>query len=234
MLIICIETSHERCSVAAVTENGRYVSREEKKNMHAAVLPRLLKECLEAAGGQLATITHVAISSGPGSYTGLRVGTSFAKGLCFGLSVPLVSVNTLEALAAAALRGSTKTSAMAMLYAGRQEAYCMRMETSGAVTFGPAAVDFAEGLPDGWPNIDENIVFTGNAPQLVPGYSFQAQLPDALLLAEPALAKIKKGEVANLAYFEPDYLKEYQPGDSSKKLNDLLRVKRQDKNINEK
>ncbi|MFA6261262.1 MAG: tRNA (adenosine(37)-N6)-threonylcarbamoyltransferase complex dimerization subunit type 1 TsaB [Bacteroidia bacterium] len=95
--ILCIETSTEICSVA-LAEHGKTVALNELQegNRHASHLTTLISEVLN---GNLKAIDAVAVSMGPGSYTGLRVGVSTAKGLCFALNIPLIAIPTLESLA---------------------------------------------------------------------------------------------------------------------------------------
>ena len=99
MTILCIETSTSVCS-AAICKDGAPLKQcicYEGSN-HARLLPRYIEELLAFAREQGLAIEAVALSEGPGSYTGLRIGTSTAKGLCYGLNVPLIPVPTLDIL----------------------------------------------------------------------------------------------------------------------------------------
>jgi len=98
--ILGIETSTQMCS-AAVTVNERLLSeyRTNIKNIHASKLGAMITNTLQDAGMQSANLHCIAVAIGPGSFTGLRIGLSFAKGLCFAQNIPLVAVNTLEAMA---------------------------------------------------------------------------------------------------------------------------------------
>ena len=103
MTILCIETSTSVCS-AAICSDGKPLKQcicLEGSN-HARLLPLYIEELLQFAQQQHLSIDAVALSEGPGSYTGLRIGTSTAKGLCYGLNVPLIPVPTLQILCAAA------------------------------------------------------------------------------------------------------------------------------------
>ena len=103
MTVICIETSTSVCS-AAICKDGQPLKQcicLEGSN-HARLLPLYIEELLRYANQQHLSIDAVALSEGPGSYTGLRIGTSTAKGLCYGLNVPLIPVPTLQVLSAAA------------------------------------------------------------------------------------------------------------------------------------
>ena len=105
MTILCIESSTSVCS-AAICKDGVPVKQcicLEGSN-HARLLPRYIEDLLSFAREQSLSIEAVALSEGPGSYTGLRIGTSTAKGLCYGLNIPLIPVPTLEVLCQAAKR----------------------------------------------------------------------------------------------------------------------------------
>lgn len=97
--ILNIETSGDLCSVA-VSENGACIFHKEESNgaNHAEVLGSCVDEALSFADSHAIPVDAVAVSSGPGSYTGLRVGVSMAKGICYALSIPLIAIPTLELL----------------------------------------------------------------------------------------------------------------------------------------
>ena len=104
MTILCIETSTNCCS-AAITINGQAVaSRENLAGAnHASELPVFIDQLLQEAREQGWQLDAVALSQGPGSYTGLRIGASTAKGLCYGMNIPLIPVDTLRVLCATLL-----------------------------------------------------------------------------------------------------------------------------------
>lgn len=98
--ILCLETSAAKCSVALAWGANSISYREAKEAFsHVSQITLLVKEVLTEARISFDELNAVAISGGPGSYTGLRVGTSTAKGICFGASIPLITVSTLEAIA---------------------------------------------------------------------------------------------------------------------------------------
>ena len=98
-LILCIETGTDVCSVA-LSKDGRPVSlREEAGREHARNVAVFTEELFRETGLDMRDLDAVAVGRGPGSYTGLRIGTSFAKGLCYALGIPLVAVDSLEAMA---------------------------------------------------------------------------------------------------------------------------------------
>ncbi|ULT27047.1 tRNA (adenosine(37)-N6)-threonylcarbamoyltransferase complex dimerization subunit type 1 TsaB [Sphingobacterium sp. E70] len=98
-LILQIDTSTSVCSVA-LSENGQTLTvlDLDEPNAHAAKLTVLIEQVLAETERSMKELTAIAVSMGPGSYTGLRIGVSTAKGLCYGLDIPLIAINTLEAL----------------------------------------------------------------------------------------------------------------------------------------
>ena len=99
-LILSLETSAKVCSVA-IHDGGKLVATSEIhiEQSHASKLAVLIEEVKNKAGIEFNQLKALAISSGPGSYTGLRIGTSTAKGFCFALNIPLISIGSLELLA---------------------------------------------------------------------------------------------------------------------------------------
>ena len=124
MTILCIETSTSVCSAAICKDGEPYkqcICREGSN--HARLLPRYIEELLRFAAEQDLSIEAVALSEGPGSYTGLRIGTSTAKGLCYGLDVPLMPVPTLEILNEAARQKGIEGRLIPLIDARRMEVY---------------------------------------------------------------------------------------------------------------
>lgn len=221
MTILCIETSTSVCS-AAVCKDGEPVKQcicLEGSN-HARLLPRYIEELLRFAAEQHLSIEAVALSEGPGSYTGLRIGTSTAKGLCYGLDVPLIPVPTLDVLVAAAkerLTLSDERSAVLipMIDARRMEIYTRINGGTKAVV-----VDNEDSLTnDQLPMTNEQSVyyfgdgaekcakvFTKPNWHYIPGI-----VPEARHIAsviETSTRHLRDMNV-DVAYFEPFYLKEF-------------------------
>ena len=132
MTILCIETSTSVCS-AAICKDGKLSKQciNYEGSNHARLLPLYIEELLAYAREQGLTIDAVALSEGPGSYTGLRIGTSTAKGLCYGLNIPLIPVPTLEVLCSATkeklspLTSHLSPLLIPMIDARRMEVYTM-------------------------------------------------------------------------------------------------------------
>jgi tRNA threonylcarbamoyladenosine biosynthesis protein TsaB len=128
--ILCIETATEICSVALVSETKILSLRENHDgNAHASRLTLLIDEAVKEAGISLPQLDAIAVSKGPGSYTGLRVGVSTAKGMCYALEKPLIAVNTLQSLTNHFLENpkseiQNPKSFIPMLDARRMEVYC--------------------------------------------------------------------------------------------------------------
>lgn len=109
-LILCLETATTICSVS-LTKNGTIIATREsiKSHSHAELINQFIDEVIEESGFDKTEIDAVAVSSGPGSYTGIRIGMATAKGLCYGLDCKLISINTLQSLAQIALNQLDKT-----------------------------------------------------------------------------------------------------------------------------
>jgi tRNA threonylcarbamoyladenosine biosynthesis protein TsaB len=207
MTILCIETSTAVCS-AAIWADGRTVKQYincEGSN-HARLLPTYVEQLLDEARTQGLTIDAVALSEGPGSYTGLRIGTSTAKGLCYGLNVPLIPVPTLEVLNAA----SGKTGRLCpMIDARRMEVYTTDEEGKARAV----VVENENSLYAG----EEEVYYFGDgaakcqAVLTKPNWHFVPDIvPEARFVGKIA----EKGEkvalsAERIAYYEPYYLKEF-------------------------
>ncbi len=217
--IIHIETSTSVCSVA-LSSDGVVKCHFENFDgpSHATLLGVYVKQLMEFARDKELTVDAVAVSSGPGSYTGLRIGVSEAKGLCFGLGVPLISVPTLELLTCAAMfRNFFEEEVLycPMIDARRMEVYSAVYDNAlncvGAV--GAYIIDensFADFLEN------HKVVFFGDGstkcqsvithPNAIFVDKVVPLATDMLALAERAY---RNGKFEDVAYFEPFYLKEF-------------------------
>ncbi len=124
-LIINIETATQVCSVA-LAKDGKLLALKEtdSQNSHASQLTCFIDEALREQGYQTKDLDAIAVSSGPGSYTGLRIGYSTAKGLCYALDKPMIKVSTLQALAMGAKEPNKSAIYCPMIDARRMEVYC--------------------------------------------------------------------------------------------------------------
>jgi tRNA threonylcarbamoyladenosine biosynthesis protein TsaB len=108
-LILCIETSTKACSTALYNDSERLNSRflHSDQFTHSENLNPFILEMLDESGVKFDQLSAVAVSSGPGSYTGLRIGVSSAKGICYALEIPMIAIDTLEIMARGALKTKT-------------------------------------------------------------------------------------------------------------------------------
>ena len=211
MTILCIETSTSVCS-AAVCKDGMPIKQcicREGSN-HARLLPRYIEELLSFTREQNLSIDAVALSEGPGSYTGLRIGTSTAKGLCYGLNIPLIPVPTLDILKAAAKEKGIGGILIPMIDARRMEVYTTGEDGRARAV----VVENEASLYDG----DEDVYYFGDGAakcQSVlkkPNWHF---VPDIEPLSSHLAVVIESMSVqyrkitTDLAYYEPYYLKEF-------------------------
>ena len=237
--IILIETSTALCS-AALAEGGIITSYRESSaaKAHASLTAVFIKEMLEERGLAISDCDAVCVSMGPGSYTGLRVGVSTAKGLCFGSGKPLIAVGTLETLVAQAITvipSEVKVSAykyiIPMIDARRMEVYSavfssvisseVEKSYEQVTETAPAIIDensFAEYLEQG------PCLFIGDGAGKCadvikhPDAHFCQCWPKASAMLEPAIKAYKEKRFEDVAYFEPFYLKEFVATVSKKKL----------------
>ena len=223
-MILLIESSAEYPSVALVTEAGILAHLEigEVVQSHAELLPMMVQRAVELSNSFTKGITAVGFHEGPGSYTGLRSGVSLAKGLCYALGVPLISVSGFEALGAEVLRSNKSIeSVWVMMDARRDEVYTIKLDR---VSVSDSAYQVslqicAMILPDtrvGEPN--EKICFVGNANEKVArlvdnlGSIFIDLSPRADHLSDLAVSKFQSNNFEDLAYYEPYYLKDFVAG----------------------
>lgn len=215
--ILGLETSTDVCS-AAIHEGDSLVAEVviHEPQAHASRLALLIEEVVKKANITYSELTAVAVSAGPGSYTGLRIGTSTAKGLCYALNIPLLSVGTLELLAyqgKALAEGSELICPM--IDARRMEVYCMVVDRNLGVLEGASArvIDeesFSELLQS------KRMLFVGNGAGKCRNVirhsnaSFAGEIfPSAGPLCELAKEKLVVGQFEDLIHFKPFYLKEF-------------------------
>ncbi len=232
--LILIETSTALCSVA-LAENGEVVSYKESSapKAHASLTAVFIDEILKERDLTIADCNAVCVSMGPGSYTGLRVGVSTAKGLCFGAGIPLLAVGTLDTLVAQAagltpdpgleLPAEGFRHIIPMIDARRMEVYTAAFTPDGQqlTETSPVIIDensFASQLEEG------PCLFIGDgagkcSPVLThPNACFLQCHPKASAMLQPAIKAYRTGDFKDVAYFEPFYLKEFVATVSKKKL----------------
>lgn len=121
--ILCIETSGNFCSVALIKNNQTTSLQDDKVFAHAEVLASLIQTLMEQTQTAYSELNAIAVSEGPGSYTGLRIGVSTAKGLCVSLNIPLIAISSLLVIAKAAQCVVNSDFYWAMIDARRMEVY---------------------------------------------------------------------------------------------------------------
>jgi tRNA threonylcarbamoyladenosine biosynthesis protein TsaB len=226
--LILIETSTALCS-AALAEDGVITSYRESSapKAHASLTAVFIQEMLEEKGLTIADCDAVCVSKGPGSYTGLRVGVSTAKGLCFGAKKPLLAVGTLDTLVAQAIAEGLVPEGcryiVPMIDARRMEVYTatFKPDTEQVTQTEPMIIDqnsFAAELEEG------PVLFIGDGAGKCegtithPNARFVQCWPKASSMLAPASAEYKEKRFKDVAYFEPFYLKEFVATVSKKKL----------------
>lgn len=220
--ILLIETATEVCS-AAIAADGKIVAsvHEAPVRSHAAVLTLQIEQCARDAGLRLSDLDAVAVSSGPGAYTSLRVGASVAQGLCYTLDKPLIAVNTLLSLANA-LRQSNSTSRylMPMLDARRQEVWTALYDRDLRCCMVDQPIDFENNLffedkvflPVS--GFEKNVVLGGNGAFKCKSVVFfeKAVLStikscSSSYLADLAVKKYQHADFEDIIHFKPIYMK---------------------------
>lgn len=231
--IILIETSTELCSTAMASE-GKIISYREsdRPRTHASLTAVFISEMLNETGMSIQDCSAVCVSMGPGSYTGLRVGVSTAKGLCFGGGLPLLATGTLDALVWQGITGEYFRNSQGdpdfryiipMIDARRMEVYTAVFSPDGKqVTDTEAKIvdgsSFAEQLAAG------HVLFIGDAADKCrtvitnPNAHFIQCCPKASSMLVPAMAEYKEKRFRDVAYFEPFYLKNFVATASRRKL----------------
>ena len=223
MTILSIETSTSVCSAALSVDGQTIASRINRENTnHARFLSIFVKELLDELKQRTLTLDAVALSEGPGSYTGLRIGASTAKGLCYGYDIPLIPIATTEVLCACLMAKNEVQDGewlLPMIDARRMEVYTAlyRLQNGVPVLQGDIAakvIESAESLEYGQ---GRNLFFGDGAAKCKDLLAEKAEfigdiVPDAAdmePLAEKYWQEKKVVEGKDLAYYEPFYLKEF-------------------------
>jgi len=234
-MILCLETATPTCSVALNDGNQTLALRECKgQNAHAEKITLFIKEVLDETGVGYEKLDAVAVSKGPGSYTGLRIGVSTAKGICYAAEKPLIAVDTLQAMAVgmkASLGAALEPTDLLvpMIDARRMEVYCSVFDMRLNRIKDTSAVVFDEAAP-GAPFTGElsflnarlnahDYLFGDGAPKLAPLFADIPQVhivndfgPSAAFMASLSETAFRAGDFVDVAYFEPFYLKDFVAG----------------------
>ena len=216
-VLLSLETSSTVCS-AAIHENGKLMAFSELHVAQSASskLAIIIDDLLKVCGVKPGQLAGVAVSAGPGSYTGLRIGVATAKGLCYALNIPFISVNTLELMAyqVAGVDGSNSLLCP-MLDARRMEVYYLLADRDLRILEGTDAKVIDEFSFKNW--LDQGVIsFFGNGSAKCKGIIRHPNAryienisPSASILGELAFRKFESGQFEDLSSFEPFYLKDF-------------------------
>lgn len=231
-IILSIETATRICSVG-ISQNGKSLSFAEldEEGAHSSQLTLLIQHVLRETSLSISQLDAIAVSMGPGSYTGLRIGASTAKGLCYATNKPLIAVSTLQNIALGAIdycKQNTLNTINAlfcpMIDARRMEVYTAFFSETGESigTTSPQIIDsnsFTNELAS------HSIYFCGDGAQKCAqtithqsAHFLSTVQPSAQWMAQLAYQNYINGQFEDVAYFEPFYLKEFQTTTPKKKV----------------
>ncbi|HZH86416.1 MAG TPA: tRNA (adenosine(37)-N6)-threonylcarbamoyltransferase complex dimerization subunit type 1 TsaB [Brumimicrobium sp.] len=220
--LLHIETSTKVCSVA-LSENGQLVDLLEESSdayIHSEKLTVFIEQIIKTNKWSLSALDAVVVTSGPGSYTGLRIGVSTAKGLCYALSIPMIAVNTLESIAFLARKKHPNTLICAMIDARRMEVFSTIFNTDLEVVK-PLSADVLE--EETYEKFTPFVVCGDGAVKVKEIWKGRNLTIDDSILSsaagqvEIAFEKFQKEDFEDVAYFEPKYLKDFVVTPSKKK-----------------
>jgi len=219
--ILNIETATKNCSISIAKDGETIVCNEiaEEGYSHAERLHVFIEESIAAAGITFKDLVAIAVSQGPGSYTGLRIGVSAAKGLCFALGIPLIAVDTLQSLAAQATIENGLI--IPMLDARRMEVYSAVFSSDLESQRNILAEVITE---DSFQEYNETLYFVGDCAdkckEILTKSNFVflegIKYPSANQMSALSYQKYLKEDYVDVAYFEPYYLKDFMITTSKK------------------
>jgi tRNA threonylcarbamoyladenosine biosynthesis protein TsaB len=215
-VILSIESSTTVCS-AALHSKGELLALAELHLPQSASskLAIIIRDLFTVSGTSKSDVAAIAVSAGPGSYTGLRIGVALAKGMCFSLSIPLISINTLELLAHQVRSNGVQGIFCPMIDARRMEVYCLMMDQYNQIIEPTSATVVDENTFKSKLTLG-SIYFFGNGSAKCksiinhPNAIFLDNIvPSAAGMGQSAFKKFELHQLENLASFEPLYLKEF-------------------------
>jgi tRNA threonylcarbamoyladenosine biosynthesis protein TsaB len=225
MNILLLETATEICSVA-ITQNGQILAQQNAADQyqHSERITLLIEQVSHESGIALSELDAVAMSSGPGSYTSLRVGSATAKGICYAFDLSLISVSTLESLARASVIAHENVVYIPMIDARRMEVYATIFDHNFDTLEEQQAIVIDENSFANYIEQGKTIVLSGNgAPKCQavlkhPNFHFSSILCDATHLVDLAAKAYQQQQFEDVAYFSPIYGKAPNITVSKKKL----------------
>lgn len=219
--ILNIETATKNCSVALAKEGKTILFKEiaEEGYSHAERLHVFIEEIIKEVGITFQDLIAIAVSQGPGSYTGLRIGVSAAKGFCYALDIPLIAVDTLQVLASQATVSSGLI--IPILDARRMEVYSAVFTSNYNKIRAVQAEIINE---NSFEELQETLYFVGDCAEKCKtvltkeNYIFldEIKYPSAREMSVISFEKYQKNETVDVAYFEPYYLKDFMITTSKK------------------
>lgn len=216
-VILNIDTATEN-AIISIAEEGRMIdfrTNNDQKD-HASFLQPAIKQLLEKANIPISKLTAVAVTAGPGSYTGLRVGMASAKGLCYALSIPMITINTLEVMALSAIRKVQDPTALycPMIDARRMEVFTAVYDHTLKEIIKPCSMIVDEATFKDLLQSNK-MYFCGTGSLKVKklqeniNANFIKDEPTPYPISQLSFEKYQKSEFANLFYSNPEYLKEF-------------------------
>lgn len=231
-LILCIETGTDICSVGIARDGELTSLRESDQGRdHAKHLGLYVDELLRETGIAPDELDAVAVGMGPGSYTGLRIGVSFAKGLCYGQNIPLISVGSLDALAEVAIEDYEAgildvdnwddALLCPMVDARRMEVYT-RLYNAQGEPLSEVSAEIIDENSFAEQRAERQLIIFGNGAakcrEVMADATYVNITPSARGLARLAQQRLDNGQTEDIAYFEPFYLKDFVVIPSKKRL----------------
>lgn len=219
-MILIIESSANFPSVAICDAAGvmQFYEAENVPQSHSEKLPVLVKNALNWLTENTKILQAVAVNAGPGSYTGLRIGVSLAKGICYAKQVPLIAINGLHAMAKTVLKLNPEIQVVySMLDARRDEVFLQKINRLGILSEIEAVILTEKMFVEKW----DKVAFVGNSNDkalriLNVINSMNIEGPFANQFLDSASEQFANQKFENVAYFEPFYLKDFVPGISKK------------------
>lgn len=216
-MILCIETATVVCSVALCSKTEVIGLKENRDTRsHASLLTVFIGELLAEAGIRASDLLAIAVSKGPGSYTGLRIGVSAAKGIAFGASVPLIGIDTLLSMfyGIGADHSETNKLFCPMLDARRMEVYHAIYDSNGNPIKPVSAEIIDENSFSGIPEEKELVLFGDGMEKIRKvikreNVTFADYNISASHMRIPSFEALESGKLEDIAYFEPFYLKDF-------------------------
>ena len=212
--LLNIETATKNCSVSLAKDGSTLICKEiaEEGFSHAERLHVFIEEIIREAGITFQDLNAIAVSQGPGSYTGLRIGVSAAKGLCYALDIPLIAIDTFQTLARQVKQ--TDGCIVPMIDARRMEVYSAIFDANYEQKRAIQAEVITE---NSFADSKETLYFIGDCNEKcktvlsAPNFVFLEgiQYPSAKEMSALSFEKYQKSDTVDVAYFEPFYLKDF-------------------------